>query len=212
MNKEPSQFRTHPQVDIMFKLVKKANLDVTILLVAENADRTPTGVFKTKQAYPWGKYLSPGAKDEYEKRQFEAPMADAVADKLFGNSAEATPASSPLRRIPLVCHASLDACNNATNACSGHGECYRKYGPVSGDSGPTCFACACKATYNKASGTTYWGGAACQKRDISAQFWIIAGFSLLLIGLVSWAIGMMFSIGNEKLPGVIGAGVAPKTR
>ena len=64
----------------------------------------------------------------------------------------------------------------------------------------------------KGQRTTYWGGAACQKEDVSSQFWILAGFSVLLMGLVGWAIGMMFSIGNEKLPGVIGAGVAPKTR
>jgi len=29
-----------------------------------------------------------------------------------------------------------------------------------------------------------------------------------MMGLVGWAIGMIFSIGEEKLPGVIGAGVS----
>jgi hypothetical protein len=28
------------------------------------------------------------------------------------------------------------------------------------------------------------------------------------MGLVGWGIGMLFSIGEEKLPGVIGAGVS----
>lgn len=212
---EPGQFRTHSQVDNLFKLVGTGKLEVTILLVSESAVRTSTGAFRTKQDQAWGKYIKPDSANG--RRQFEAPMSDAFVDKVFGSSAEATAdvsksETSPLRKLPLVCYASIDACNNATNSCSGHGECYRKFGPVAGDSGPTCFACACKATYDKATGTSYWGGAACQKRDISAQFWIILGFSLLLIGLVGWAIGMMFSIGNEKLPGVIGAGVAPKTR
>jgi len=33
-----------------------------------------------------------------------------------------------------------------------------------------------------------------------------------MIGLVGWGIGLLFSIGEEKLPGVIGAGVSSKTR
>lgn len=60
--------------------------------------------------------------------------------------------------------------------------------------------------------TIHWGGAACQKKDISGPFWLIVGFTVVMIGLVSWAIGMLFSIGEEKLPGVIGAGVSSKAR
>lgn len=116
-----------------------------------------------------------------------------------------------LGKLPALCYSSLESCADATNNCSGHGECFRKYGTAKGASGAECFACGCVASFEK-NKTTYWGGAACQKEDVSSQFWILAGFSVLLMGLVGWAIGMMFSIGNEKLPGVIGAGVAPKTR
>ncbi len=117
------------------------------------------------------------------------------------------------RKFPALCHASLEVCTNATNSCSGHGECYKKYGPADGESGAACYTCGCKpSSHSDGTGVVYWGGAACQKRDISSQFWLLASFSVLLMGLVGWAIGMMYSIGNEKLPGVIGAGVAPKTR
>lgn len=64
----------------------------------------------------------------------------------------------------------------------------------------------------KAHRLVNYGGPACQKKDISGPFWLIAGFTIVIIGLVSWAIGMMFSIGEEKLPGVIGAGVSSKVR
>jgi hypothetical protein len=135
------------------------------------------------------------------------------SDPSLPSSPDLAISSQPHRGLPALCHATLDACTNATSSCSGHGSCVRKFGPAAGESGPSCFTCACKAFYDKDRKlTTYWGGAACQKRDVSAQFWIIAGFSALLVGLVAWAVGLMFSVGAEKLPGVIGAGVAPKTR
>jgi hypothetical protein len=31
-----------------------------------------------------------------------------------------------------------------------------------------------------------------------------------MVGIIGWSIGMMYSIGEEKLPGVIGAGVSSK--
>jgi hypothetical protein len=116
------------------------------------------------------------------------------------------------------CYSSLDACMSTTNNCSGRGECYKKYSGGA-DSKGSCFACGCRATnetFKYESGQRYtltnWGGAACQKRDISGPFWLIAIFTVVMFGLISWAIGMLFSIGEETLPGVIGAGVSSKTR
>lgn len=43
---------------------------------------------------------------------------------------------------------------------------------------------------------------------MSTAFWLIATSSIVMAGLVGWAIGMLFSVGEEKLPGVIGAGVS----
>lgn len=57
--------------------------------------------------------------------------------------------------------------------------------------------------------TVQWGGPDCSKRDVSMQFWLIGGLSLLLVLGVGYGIGMLFSIGEEELPGVLSAGVAP---
>ena len=53
-----------------------------------------------------------------------------------------------------------------------------------------------------------WGGPACQKKDVSTPFWLLAGITIFLVSVVSWGIGLLVSIGQEELPGVIGAGVA----
>jgi hypothetical protein len=133
------------------------------------------------------------------------------------------PTFEPITGVPPLCHSSLDACNNATNNCSGHGSCYKKSGNAKdvGDAPSACFTCGCNptnVTFTYADGTKkgvtlqYWGGSACQKKDVSGPFWLITIFTVVIIGVVGWAIGLLFSIGEEKLPGVIGAGVSSKTR
>ena len=111
-----------------------------------------------------------------------------------------------------VCHASNSSCEDATNSCSGHGSCYLKYSAGKKDDGAgDCYACRCKSTTVKNSdGTTkkiQWGGVACQKEDISSPFFLIAGVTVFAIILIGSAIGMLFSVGSEELPSVIGAGV-----
>lgn len=116
--------------------------------------------------------------------------------------------TSPLPRgiLPL-CHPTLQSCIATTNNCSGHGTAYKK------SSGAIdCFACKCsKTVLTDDEGrvkTVYWGGPACQKKDISVPFFLLAGLSIALVGAVTWGIGLMASIGQEDLPSVIGAGVA----
>ncbi|KAJ5675876.1 hypothetical protein N7462_008773 [Penicillium macrosclerotiorum] len=110
-----------------------------------------------------------------------------------------------------VCHASNSSCVDATNNCSGHGYCYLKYGSGDESTSGNCYACRCQQTVQRNSdGTTQkfqWGGSACQKKDISSPFFLIAGVSVLAILMVSSAVGMLFSMGQEELPSVIGAGV-----
>ena len=127
----------------------------------------------------------------------------------------------PITGVPALCYSSLDSCISSTKNCSGHGECYKKYGSADDtDASRACYTCGCIAqneTFSMENGKrgfiiTNWGGAACQKSDVSGPFWLIATFSVVMVGLVSWAIGLLFSIGEEKLPGVIGAGVSSKTR
>lgn len=110
----------------------------------------------------------------------------------------------PGKFLPL-CFSSADACANGTNSCSGHGACYQKR--------TKCFACRCSSTIvrHNDDGTTKsvkWGGTACEKKDISVEFWLFAGFGVIMTSLVAGGIGMLYSMGAEELPSVIGAGVA----
>ncbi|KAI8955509.1 hypothetical protein F4801DRAFT_269014 [Xylaria longipes] len=110
------------------------------------------------------------------------------------------------------CFASQNACETATSSCSGHGVCVDRWGKD--DTQNTCFFCHCGPTHEKDSEDDprshmyYWGGATCEKRDVSTPFWLFAGVSIALVGTVAFSIGLLFSVGEEKLPGVIGAGVS----
>ncbi|CAG8346863.1 unnamed protein product [Penicillium salamii] len=128
------------------------------------------------------------------------------------NFARSTPDSPLLSTLAPVCHSSNSSCTEATRNCSGHGSCYLKFGSgVEGTTG-NCYACKCQQTTVKNSdGTTrsvQWGGSACQKKDISSPFFLIASVTLLVILLVGSAIGMLFSMGAQKLPSTISAGVS----
>lgn len=39
-------------------------------------------------------------------------------------------------------------------------------------------------------------------------FFLLAGLSIALVGVATWGVGLLMSIGQEELPSVIGAGVA----
>lgn len=120
----------------------------------------------------------------------------------------------PAFRIP-TCHSSEESCRSATNNCSGRGICYEKYtSNRDGDSSKsvTCFACRCGTTTVRENDsgtkkTIRWAGPACQKKDVSVPFILIAAFTVFIVGMASWGVGLLVSIGNEQLPGVIGAGV-----
>lgn len=123
--------------------------------------------------------------------------------------------SSVPSTLAPVCYNSDVACVEGTRSCSGHGYCYNKYAPkgererASGE----CFACKCLETViRKEDGSTRkvnWGGPACEKRDISTTFFQISAITIMFSVAIIGAVGMLFSVGQEKLPSVIGAGVAP---
>ncbi|KAJ0420992.1 hypothetical protein BJY00DRAFT_282809 [Aspergillus carlsbadensis] len=117
----------------------------------------------------------------------------------------------PLTLAP-ICYPSNSSCTESTNSCSGHGVCYKKSGSE-GD----CYACRCQETLVKNEDGTEllvrWGGAACQKKDISSPFFLISGVTIAIIVIIGTAIGMIYSVGTAELPGVISAGVgAPRTQ
>ncbi len=184
--------------------------------------------FSAPGSSPYGAYGMPsqrliGAKRSIaEEPMTEAPPTSSSTVVSFSNKqvlvSNSSSNSTPFKTLPPSCYASLDDCIKTTRNCSGHGACYKKYGNA--DSG-LCFACGCTATnetflYNQNNSRGYmlarWGGSACQKKDVSEPFWLISAFTIVMVGLVSWGIGMLFSIGEEKLPGVIGAGVSSKAR
>lgn len=113
--------------------------------------------------------------------------------------------------LALVCHASEASCKEATNNCSGHGLCYRKSGSGDGTTVGDCYACRCQQTTIKNKDGTIqkvqWAGSACQKRDISSPFFLIAGVTVIGTVAISTAVGLLFKIGQDELPGVISAGV-----
>ncbi|KAI2620498.1 hypothetical protein GGR54DRAFT_601337 [Hypoxylon sp. NC1633] len=143
----------------------------------------------------------------------DVPTADSsfnpaldVSDKPFHAFASS---SSPKPILPS-CFTSHNACVSATDSCSGHGQCVDKWAKINNDK--SCFYCYCMATNETdASGHTgvyHWGGSACHKRDVSTPFWLFAGVTIALVATIAFSIGLLFSVGEEKLPGVIGAGVS----
>lgn len=123
---------------------------------------------------------------------------------------------SAATKYNLGCFTSFNSCITATSNCTGHGVCVDKYAASRSDGKEgdrQCFVCSCKSTRSypddeKNEQHTHWGGAYCQKIDVSSPFWLLVGTSVLLVGVVAGSIGMLFAVGEEKLPGVIGAGVS----
>ncbi|OJD11433.1 hypothetical protein AJ78_07798 [Emergomyces pasteurianus Ep9510] len=111
-----------------------------------------------------------------------------------------------------VCYSTNETCTEATSNCSGHGSCYRKFGSKENAKGD-CYACQCRRTVVRTNEdgtvkTVQWAGPACQKKDVSIPFFIIAGLTILMVIAITGAIRLLFSVGMEELPSVIGVGVA----
>ena len=126
----------------------------------------------------------------------------------------------PLGILPR-CFQSESACEKATNGCSGHGKCSVLHKGEKGSNGRTaCYGCVCKPTVvdrgdtgmEQHKQTTYWAGPACQKQDVTVPFWLFALSGVVFAFLISGSIGLLFSVGSEELPSVIGAGVSGPVR
>ncbi|EFY88726.1 hypothetical protein J3458_002222 [Metarhizium acridum] len=118
------------------------------------------------------------------------------------------PIFDPSERIK-ACYESKEACMASTRNCSSHGECQDKYAKADGSKNTVaCFSCHCQSTRSKSGSLTTWAGPTCAKKDVSVAFWLFAGFTLALVGILYLAISILFNVGEEQLPGVIGAGVS----
>ncbi|KAG9242485.1 hypothetical protein BJ878DRAFT_515164 [Calycina marina] len=219
------------QVDLAVKspsVQQLGNIKSSLIEMANNGEMNVAVIFMPESAryaknaaQPYGTYSMPSQVQLERRQQVEEPMvvpsASSSAPSTQVKQSMAPNSSEPILGVPKVCYTSIEDCNNSTNTCSGHGKCYKK----SGTDRSGCFACQCAPTRReftvgeskqKAFTLDYWGGAACQKEDVSGPFWLLATFSIVVVGLVAWGISMIFSIGEEKLPGVIGAGVSSKAR
>ncbi|KAL9088733.1 MAG: hypothetical protein Q9165_006042 [Trypethelium subeluteriae] len=129
-----------------------------------------------------------------------------------GSTSSPTSTTPPAGILP-ACFPNEVACSAKTNGCSGHGTCQHKYtNKDQQGSQKECWACQCQDTVDKndlgQKITTVWGGPACQKKDVSTSFWLLAGFTIALVSAAAWGIGLLMSMGSEELPSVIGAGVS----
>ncbi|KAI4149486.1 MAG: hypothetical protein L6R39_002495 [Caloplaca ligustica] len=165
----------------------------------------------------YGSYAMPNSKPlQARELQSEAPLtAPSPPEISLPSHHHSTPqtlksSSVPKPGILPVCHPSLEKLNEATNNCSGHGTPYLKLDGTS-EKRANCYACKCKKTViHRGNGvkTIEWAGPACSKKDVSQQFWLLAGITIGLVATASWGVGLLFSVGQEELPSVIGAGVA----
>jgi hypothetical protein len=115
------------------------------------------------------------------------------------------------QKATLLCHHSEESCMSVTGNCSGHGSCFAKNMSRNGNEPSECWACRCDKSGTVRDGTnktTHWGGPACSKKDVSAPFFLLAGFTVALVAALAWGVGLMYSIGEGELPSVIGAGVS----
>ncbi|OAA62887.1 hypothetical protein SPI_04427 [Niveomyces insectorum RCEF 264] len=170
-----------------------------------------------------GEVEEPGAQETANSNDVDGEAPQPIFEAVHAPAPIVASAATP---IP-ACFQSFNSCVALTANCSSHGVCVDKYALNSGtstadkrsfgiraDSDPACFVCHCFSTLNRPEtspgglSTTHWAGSMCQKKDVSVPFWLITGFTVTLVGSISFAIGLLFQVGEEKLPGVIGAGVS----
>ena len=147
----------------------------------------------------------------------DAAIASDSSIPSFAAMSSAAPSDIPRTTIPS-CYIDEDSCVTATGNCTGHGACSLKWTEHDSDEemGAECWACACTPTILVAGDgpdgagrkTVYWGGPACQKKDVSVPFWLFAGFGIAMTSAVTYGIGMLYSMGEADLPSVLGSGVA----
>lgn len=181
-----------------------------------------SGSHSKRSSNAWGKYEVPKRSASAERKRPEAILAEPAAGGDFVErvnktaskqalTSSASKNSTIVRGILPACFSSQETCESSTNSCSGRGACIKKYTDRDNNN-KACYTCQCKAQVrtNKdgSTKTTYYGGPACQKKDVVMPFWLFAGFGIVMAFLLSYGIGMLYSMGNEDLPSVIGAGVS----
>lgn len=181
---------------------------------------------KRRVVSPYGKYNMPSDLEARRNRQNPEALLSFTPEPSTSPKAEypdledmpvfssAKKSNGTVRGILPPFFNSQDSCEKLTNNCSGHGECKLLH-KAQDKTQQDRYGCQCAPTISGKGNTrkvTHWGGPACQKKDISIQFWLFVGTGVALAFLISTIIGMMYSMGSEELPSVIGAGVSGPVR
>jgi len=178
-------------------------METTIVLLDASAPSKMDGPHKRDELFLNEKVMTDSPTTEKEDN-----FPFVVSTHSSSDLADDPPAGGrPGAPIP-ACFATQSACEAATNSCSGHGICADRWGLE--ETKNSCFFCYCKKAHADANSTKVynWGGAMCQKRDVSTPFWLFASVTITLVGTIAFSIGLLFNVGEQKLPGVIGAGVS----
>ncbi|PSN69599.1 hypothetical protein BS50DRAFT_618639 [Corynespora cassiicola Philippines] len=208
----------------------KKDIGVTVVLMP------PLASSAKRSAHAYGFYDMPSVEARREKT--EAPLTlESTNSKPSNTPQSPNPNISDLEDFPVItaaddegpvlgilprCFSSEAACIKRTHNCTGHGAC-KVLQAGNKDLGTSdCYGCMCVDTITKVGEdhgmegakrqVTHWGGPACQKRDVSVPFFLFAGAGILLAFLISSSIGLLYSMGSEELPSVIGAGVSGPVR
>ena len=194
---------------------------ITVVLMPASSSKSK------REASPYGTYELPSVR-QASREPTEALLSSSaqttpnvVSDlEDFPTILQSSNKITPVRGILPACFIYLDLCQTTTNNCSGHGSCVKLHNGSKDLGTSDCYSCSCSPTIvditeegkEKKFKVTEWGGPACQKRDISVPFFLFAFSGIVLAGLVAAIIGLMYTMGNEELPSVIGAGVSGPVR
>ncbi|KAK4684464.1 hypothetical protein P7C73_g5717, partial [Tremellales sp. Uapishka_1] len=176
------------------------------------ADKLPWTDKSSNRRYPWEAISISGLNDvERDSEVWETGRLGVKA----GLEAMTTPSSPPLLLVILPSHSSLlvrrsvpppqkrasnatyanncypsnETCSDATD-CFGRGSCSLKAKTSEGE----CWGCRCSSGY---------AGTECQKDDYTVPFVILVASSLLLMGILIGSIGLLYSVGETRLPSTL---------
>jgi len=135
-----------------------------------------------------------------------APSAQRRSPLLANQSPEVTPSLQPVKALSS-CFSSLLACTNATDDCSGHGQC-----TSTTRAGQECFVCACTTTVSEAGKVQNWAGEMCERRDVSGPFVLITGTVITLILLMAGSVSLLYAISSQELPSILTGGISGGVR
>lgn len=188
-------------------------METTLVLVPESS--------RNSHVNSWSSHPA-----ELRRRQSET-LLSSDESPVITPSEPTSAAAAPSQAFPgLVdrgsvseCYASYNSCVTATGNCSGHGLCYDLAFKVDDDGNviepkegaAICFSCQCKGTRGESGSVTRWAGDVCDKVDYSVPFALFVGFTVFMLTIITAAVKLVYSIGEEDLPGVLSAGVSKKT-